>query len=153
MSEGTIITTTSEITLITLQNCPSDITYLADFFQKVAGLGVNVDMISLAPAHGAITSLSFTIADNDLVKILNFTSKLREETGIKTIVSSGNSKIAVYDAKMKNTPGVAAKVFQAAAKVNTDLRIISTSDVEIAILVTAADYNDTLESIEAAMQE
>ena len=52
---------------------------------------------------------------------------------------------------MKNTPGVAAKVLQAAAEVNTDIRLISTSDVEISMLVTAADFEQTLESIEKQM--
>lgn len=51
---------------------------------------------------------------------------------------------------MKDTPGVAAKVFTAAAAVETDIRIITTSDVDISILVTEADFHATLKAIEAA---
>ena len=57
-------------------------------------------------------------------------------------------KRQVYDEHMKNTPGIAAKILTAAADVNTDIRLISTSDVEISMLVTAADFEQTLESIE-----
>lgn len=142
------ITTTNDITLITLQNCPSDLSFTADVFRKIAGFGVDVDMISLAPTHGAYTSISFTIADNDLGKILAFTSDLHDNSNIKTIVSSGNCKISVYDQGMKNSPGVAAGVFAAAAKVETDIRIITTSEVDISLLVTAADFNETLHAIE-----
>ena len=117
-----VITTVNDITLITLQNCPSELSFISNLFQKIADFDVNVDMISLAPTQGAFTSVSFTISDNDLDKILAFTSNLRDTSNIKTIVSSGNCKISVYDQNMKNTPGVAARVFAAAANIETDIR-------------------------------
>ena len=40
--------------------------------------------------------------------------------------------------------------FTAAAEVDTDIRIITTSDVDISILVTEADFHDTLRAIENA---
>ncbi|WP_444657765.1 ACT domain-containing protein [Caproiciproducens sp. R2] len=153
MSTEPMITTSNEITLITLQNCPSELTFTADVFQKISGFGVNVDMISLAPTHGAFTSISFTISDNDLDKILTFTSDLHDNSNIKTIVSSGNCKISVYDQGMKDTPGVAAKVFAAAAKSETDIRIITTSEVDISLLVTAADFDQTLNEIEKCLKK
>lgn len=147
MNSGPLVTTSGDITLVTLQNCPSELKFTADVFQKIGELGIDVDMISLAPAHGAYTSVSFTISDSDLDKILAFTSELHESASIKTIVSSGNSKISVYDQNMRNCPGVAAKVFEAASSVETDIRLITTSEVDISLLVTAADANDTLAAI------
>ena len=147
MNTGPLVTTNGDITLVTLQNCPSELKFTADVFQKIGELGIDVDMISLAPAHGAYTSVSFTISDSDLDKILAFTSELHESANIKTIVSSGNSKISVYDQNMRNCPGVAAKVFEAASSVETDIRLITTSEVDISLLVTAADANDTLAAI------
>lgn len=146
------VTSTNEITLLTLQSCPSDMTFISGIFQKIAEIGINIDMISLAPAHGALTSLSFTISDMDLGRILEFTSDLHDRNNIKTIVSSGNCKISVYDPAMKNTPGMAAKVFAAAASVQTDIRIITTSEVEISLLVTEADFNEALQSVEEAVK-
>lgn len=150
--EHAVITTLNDITLVTLQNCPAGLTSIAKIFQKISELGVNVDMISLAPTHGAYTTISFTINDEDLGKILKFTSALYDNHSIKTIVSGGNCKIAVYDERMKNTPGVAAKILQAAAEVETDVRLISTSDVEISLLVTSADFEQTLESIQKKVE-
>ncbi len=148
MSMAPTITTSNDITLITLQNCPSDLTFTANVFKKISSLGVNVDMISLAPTHGAFTSISFTISDNDLGKILVFTSDLHDNSNIKTIVSSGNCKISVYDQSMRDTPGMAAKVFAAAAKIEADIRIITTSEVDISLLITAVDFDQTLHEIE-----
>ena len=146
------ISTLSDITLITLEGCPADISYLASSLDTIANLDVNIDMISMAPAHGGLTAFSLTISDDDLGKVLTFTKKLRETTSVRPIVSSGNYKISVYDPCMRNTPGIAAAVFAAVARVNTDIRLISTSDVEISILVTAADYDSALSELEAALK-
>ena len=73
------------------------------------------------------------------------------ETGIKVIVSSVNHKISVYDPQMKNTPGMAARVFSAIAASDADIRLITTSEVEISLLVTEADYDTVLEAIEEAV--
>lgn len=148
MTLSPTITTSSDITLVTLQNCPSELKFTADVFERIGALGVDVDMISLAPAHGAYTSASFTIADNDLDKIFGFTSELHDTAKIKVIVSSGNSKISVYDPNMRNAPGFAAQVFAAAAGANADIRIITTSEVDISLLVTAADFQETLNALQ-----
>lgn len=147
------VSSTSDITLVTLQNCPSRMDTIAKVFARIAELGINVDMISLSPNLGATTAVSFTISDEDLGTILKFASKLRETAKIKTIVSSGNSKINVYNEEMVNTPGMAARVFQAAAAVSPDLRIITTSDVDISILVTEAEFEPTLQAIREAMEK
>ena len=148
MSTHPTINITNDITLITLQNCPSESSFMAKIFNKITEYNINVDMISLAPNQGGYTSISFTISDDDLGKILNFTSNLHESYKIKTIVSSGNCKISVYDLSMKDSPGVAAKVFSAIAKVDTDIRIMTTSEMDISLLVTASDFHQTLNEIE-----
>ncbi len=141
------VTAENDITLITLQNCPSELDFVGKVFQKISQLGVDVDMISLAPTQGTSTSISFTIFDNDLDKILGFTSELHEKTNVKAVVSSGNCKISVYDPNMKTAPGVAAQVFLAASAASSDVRIITTSEVDISLLVTAADFTETMQAV------
>ena len=148
----TTVTSSTGITLVTLQNCPPDVAFCGRVFTRISELGVVVDMISLAPNHGSNMDVSFTINDDDLREILGFLAELREKA-IKPIISGGNSKINVYDEKMKDTPGMAAKVFTAASRAGTDLRIVTTSDVDISILVTEADFLKTFTAIDAACKE
>ena len=86
-----------------------------------------------------------------MVDVLAFTTQLKRETQVNVIVSSVNHKISVYDPAMKNMPGIAAKVFGAIAGTKADLRLITTSEVEISLLVTEADFDTVLEAIQAAM--
>lgn len=148
---STRISTVSNITLVTLQGSPSTTSFMAEVFERIAKLGINIDMISMPPNHGANAGLSFTIDDKDLIDILAFTKTLKAETGIKVIVSSVNHKISVYDQAMKNTPGMAARIFSAIASSDADIRLITTSEVEVSLLVTEADYNTVLDAIEKAV--
>ena len=152
MLGNTLITVTEDITLITLQNAPADIHFLSDIFEQIGGMGVNIDMISLSPAQRAVTGLSFTVSDDDLVKVLEYTSTLRNASSVmRPAVSSGNCKISILDRRMDAIPGFAAKVFRAAASVNTDIRIITTSEIEISLLITKADADATIAAIEKAL--
>lgn len=143
-----IITVTEDITLITLQNCPADIRFIDSVFEQIAKNGINVDMISITPPQGSCTNLSFTVNDELLGEILEYTASLREQAReVKAIVSSGNCKISIRDEEMENEPGVAAAVFAAVAAVNADIRIITTSEIQISLLITKADANIAAKAI------
>lgn len=148
----TEIKTVSDITLVTLQGSPSSTRFMGDVFQRIAAQGINIDMISMPPNHGANAGISFTISDEDLIGILALVNVLKAETGIRVSVSSVHHKISVYDPQMKNTPGMAAKVFCAIAATDADIRLITTSEVEISLLVTEADYDAVLAALEDAIQ-
>ena len=151
MSDSMVISTVDDITLVTLAGFPAKVETLAKLFDAISKYHINIDMISMAPTHGATTGLSFTIADEDLIGILGFTSKLKRETDIDVIVSSVNHKISVYDPIMKNTPGIAAQVFNAISATDADIRLITTSEVEISLLVTEADFDTVLAAIQTAL--
>ena len=153
MSQRATITTTDGITLITMPNVPADIDFVAKIFENIASLGINVDMISLTPPQGSNIDLSFTISDDDLGKLLAYNAERRSkgESSIQPVVSSGNCQISVCDEAMETTPGMAAKVFRAAAKASADIRIITTSEVQITLLVTQADFDAVYEEIKSTL--
>lgn len=153
MSQRATVTTTDGITLITMPNVPADIDFVARIFENIASLEINVDMISLTPPQGSNIDLSFTISDDDLGKLLAYNAERRSkgESSIQPVVSSGNCQISVCDEAMETTPGMAAKVFRAAAKASADIRIITTSEVQITLLVTQADFDAVYEEIKSTL--
>lgn len=146
---STVISTVNGVTLVTLQSSPANVSFVSEVLTNIADRGINIDMISMAPTHSSVTSLSFTIWDSDLVNMIGFTSELKKQTDIKAIISSVNHKISVYDPNMKNTPGVAARVFKAISGSDADIRLITTSEVEISLLVSEADYDTVLDSLQS----
>ena len=65
----------------------------------------------------------------------------------KISVSSGNCKLTVSGEAMRGTPGVSARVFKAASSVGADVRMITTSEIEIALLVVKSDVDTVIDAI------
>lgn len=147
MNEITKITVTEDVTLITLINSPSDMKFITHLFGLIASKGINVDMISQTAPFREKVSLSFTVADDDMGPLLTLFAVLRPEyPDIKYDVTSGNSKISLYGEAMRFVPGVAANVFDTIAQMGIDIRIITTSEIDISLLVSQSDVPTALDS-------
>ena len=119
------ISVSEDITLFSLSDFPADISFVAGIFDKIAETGIDVDMISQFLPNGSHSGLSFTVSDDDF----------------------GNCKISISGADMKGRPGVAARVFKAAADAGSDIRMINTSETDISLLVVKADVDATVAAI------
>ena len=138
MSQEGLIFTTENVTLITLNN--SELCFVSSVLELLSGAGVNIDMFAQTPPQGKRSTFSFTVADDSLGKALEAIADIREaHPDIKPIVSSGNCKLLVSCDRMRNTPGFAARLLKAAADARVDARPITTSEIDISILVTSAD--------------
>ncbi len=138
-----------DITLISISNFSSDIAHISKVFNMISEAGINVDMISQLPPSGANSAFSFTVSDDDFICVLAICSELRKQNpDIKISVSSGNSKVSVFGAPMREAAGVAAKVFTAAANAQADVRMITTSETDISLLVVKTDAENVVNAIE-----
>ncbi len=134
------ITLIENVTLISINNSPADFKVVAQIFKMLSDAGIDVDMISQNPPQGKTENLSFTVNDDDLGKVFETASKLRAlHPELKLAISSGNTKISIFGEGMKNCPGVAAKVFSAIASTDVEVRMITTSEVDISVLVFSHD--------------
>jgi aspartokinase len=145
------ISLTEHVALITLRNSPSDMKFISRVFLKIADKGINVDMISQTAPHGDLTDISFTVSDDSLGDVLAVLAGLRAEyPSIKTDVSGNNCKISLSGEKMMYLPGVAAKVFEVTANMGLDVRIITTSEIDISLLIPYAEYQSFSHAFEDA---
>lgn len=148
MNNVTNISVREDVALITLRNSPAAMTYISKVFKMISDSGVNVDMISQTAPVGGSTNLSFSINGDDVGKVLELFAKLRsEKPELKTDISAGNCKISVFGEAMRNIPGVAAKTFDIIADLGIDVRLITTSEVDISILVPKADFETAHEAL------
>lgn len=147
MSSKPSITVDEDVTLVEFKNIRYNLDFLASMFDEIGQRGINVDMISLSPSQGALTGVSFTIGDDDLSGILEYIAEIKKNTEIKSTACSGNCKISIFDESMEDSPGFAAKIFRSIASTNIDLRLVTTSEVEISVLVDTASEKEVIESI------
>lgn len=145
---------TEDVTLFSLCDAPADVAHMAEVFALIAKSGIDVDMISQLPISGSCSGFSFTVSDDDFISVLSIASELRSRNPkTKISVSSGNCKLTVSGEAMRGTPGVSARVFKAAASVGADVRMITTSEIEIALLVVKSDVDTVIDAINKEFAE
>lgn len=139
------ITYASDVTLITLSSLPCDSRAVASVLTALSDSGVNVDMISQTAPQGGSIRLSFTISDTSLADALAVLARVRQENpDISPEILPGNAKLAFYDPNMVHTPGVAAQVFSLLSEADIQIMLVTTSEVDISILVNGHYLPDAL---------
>ena len=133
------------VCLVTLRNVPCDSAVIGEIFTSISENGVNVDMISQTAPRGSTIDLAFTIAQdamNQLMPVVNgFKARLPE---LNLEMSMGMTKLNFYDENMVNTPGVAAHVFSTLAQGGIRVIMITTSTVDISLLVQEHEEDTAL---------
>lgn len=136
------------IALITLDNLPDDISLISQIFSSIAGEGINIDMVSKAPPYKGSVNISFSISSEDLVKAIKTLNKYKESVRDLVIeVDAYNTKISVFGKEMKNIPGVAARLFTVLAKEGIQIKLVTTSEVDISYLIDEKDVDRAIDSI------
>jgi aspartate kinase len=103
----------------------------------VAAANVEVDMIiqNVAP-DGGTTDFTFTINRNDYKKTLDILNNTAAELGAREV--SGDDtivKISLVGVGMRSHAGIAATMFETLAKEGVNIRMISTSEIKISVVV------------------
>lgn len=154
MAETYTITTVEDVALVSFTKASYSMEQIAVVFEEVAAKQINVDMISQTPPSGGTVNISFSVFGEDLGKVLELSKKFKEQyPAIKPLISIGNSKISIYSEAMKDASGVASRAITALAVAGVDLRMITTSEMDISLLVTSAEYDRALAAIRAAFAE
>ena len=119
--------------------------------QPVSQAGIEVDMIDLnAPREGKV-DLSFTVHRDDFATALKLTAKAAERfTGATVTGNDRVAKLAVVGVGMRSHAGVATKLFEALAREAINVRMVSTSEIKISVLVDEAALEKGVRTLHAA---
>lgn len=134
-----------DVALVSFGGLPAGIALTAEIFSAFSDAGIVIDMISQTAPVGDRTSVSFTCSGSDMVKVLEISKRLSESyPALKPMVSSGNCKIQLYGEEMREAHGVFASVLNAISGTEVELRQITTSEVDISLLVSGAHLDTAL---------
>lgn len=151
MSAVTEIYSTEGITIITFEEAPAHIGFVSELFLKVADAKINIDMISQTAPKGESNTISFTVQDNDLPALLEIINGMKDDKKALTpYVSTGNVKLSLYGSEMPKLCGVAADVFARLAANEIDTLLMTTSDVDISIVVSNANSDSAYSLLKSA---
>ncbi|MGE5474098.1 MAG: aspartate kinase [Ignavibacteriales bacterium] len=117
-------------------------------FSLLSKENINVDLIIQSIGKEDIKNISFTISKSNLsraLEVLNENIAVLEAKEIK--YSEQYAKVSIVGAGMVNNPGIAAKMFEALYDCDTNIHMISTSEIKVSVLVDAKDAEKAVNSI------
>ncbi len=129
----------AKVTLVGVKDKPG---VAASIFEPLYKNSINVDMVvQNISSDGKETDLTFTIKSDDLSKTEKLIKKNKKINFKKIIVDDKVSKVSIIGVGMITTPGVTYRMFNALAKKNINIIVISTSEIKISVLVSRKDLN------------
>ena len=133
---------------VAIINLPDEPGVAFKVFSLLAKHKVNIDIILQSVGQKGRKSITFTIPEDkaeEVGKILNANKEGLdfEDVSINTTVA----KVSIVGAGMASNPGVAAMMFEALASAGINIRMISTSEIKISVLINEADSEKAVRAI------
>ncbi|MBM3612318.1 MAG: ACT domain-containing protein, partial [Alphaproteobacteria bacterium] len=133
----------AKITLFTIEDRPG---IAAAIFGPLAEAGVNVDMIvqnisekDYDEAHpGAVTDMTFSCPIDQVPRARRAMEEARARGAINyddLIIDDEVAKVSVVGIGMRSHTGVAARMFTTLAREGINIKVISTSEIKISVLI------------------
>jgi len=121
---------------ITIVKVPDQPGIASKIFIPISDANIVVDMIIQNTRAEAMTDISFTVPKNDFRKAMELVKKVAMQIKADRVIGDENiAKVSIVGAGMQNNPGVASRMFEALARENINIAMISTSEIKISCVI------------------
>jgi aspartate kinase len=113
---------------------------LAKIFTTLAKHHVNVDIIVQSIMEGTQPSVSFSIKKDDFAETIQVLESKKAELGFQSSnFEVGLAKVSIVGSGMVSNPGVAAQMFDRLRKEEIPVKMVSTSEIKVSVVVPESD--------------
>ena len=142
------ITSEQNIMLTTFPSAQYSARSLAEHLDVFARAGIVVDMICQSAPRGEAVDFSFTTSYANFAAVMK---ALPEAAKVHPpLISGGYSKINLFGEEMVTSCGVASRALSALAGENIEIALITTSDLDISLLIRQQDEDAALAALTKA---
>jgi aspartate kinase len=138
----------AKLTVVAVPNHPG---MARDIFVPLARANVSVDTIVQNVGGDGVTDVTFTVARTDVVKALSIVEPVARAIGAAKVTADETlGKVSIVGTGMQNTPGYAAKMFNALAENDINIELITTSEIRITCIVSESRLKDAVRALHRA---
>ena len=102
----------------------------------IADSNIDVDMIIQNVGHDGTTDFSFTVNRGDYAKAMAILEQVKGKIGARDLTGDNKiCKVSAVGVGMRSHPGIASKMFRALADDGINIKMISTSEIKISVVV------------------
>ena len=150
--EGTLITTEKDIDMeaaiisgvatskneakITVLGVPDQPGIAFNILEQISDANIEVDMIVQNISQDGTTDFTFTVNETDFDKALEITEKSAKEMGARKVLGDKDIvKVSLVGLGMRSHAGVASLMFKALANEKINIKMISTSEIKVSVVI------------------
>jgi aspartate kinase len=123
---------------LTLVRVPDKPGIASKIFTPISEAKIVVDMIIQNTSADGYTDLTFTVPKSDFKRALKTVKQTAEAIKAQEVLADENiAKVSLVGAGMRSHWGIASKMFNALAKENINILMISTSEIKISCVIDA----------------
>ena len=113
---------------------------LAEIFTVLAENGINVDIIVQAVIDGVKPTISFSIEKDQFAECLRVLETSKLSLGFSFAdFEVGLAKVSIVGSGMASNPGVAARMFTRLNREGIEVKMVSTSEIKVSVVVPQED--------------
>src|SRR5574340_697811 len=102
----------------------------------VADANIDVDMIVQNVGHANTTDFTFTVHRNDFARAMDIVKATAATIGAREVIGDDKiAKVSIVGVGMGSHVGIARKMFETLSRENINLKMISTSEIKISVVV------------------
>ncbi len=117
-------------------------------FSKLAARKINVDVILQSVGRDGTKDIAFTVAQNKGQEAKEICEKFADNVGATGVDYNDNiAKVSIVGAGMESHAGVAAKMFEALFDRQINIRMISTSEIKVSVIIDKDDADKAVSAI------
>lgn len=121
---------------------------LASIFTTLAANHINVDIIVQSIVDGVKPAVSFSIKKESLAEAISVLETHKKELGFTFAdFEVGLSKVSIVGSGMVSNPGVAAQMFDRLRKENIPVKMVSTSEIKVSVVVPQQNMIDAANAL------
>ena len=144
------ISSEQDILLTTFPGAQYSAQSLAEHLNVFAKAGIVVDMICQSAPRGDSVDFSFTTSYDNFAAVMKAIPAAAKAN--PPLIYGGYSKINLFGEEMVTSCGVAARALAALAEAGVEIALITTSDLDISLLVRQQDEDAALNALTAAFE-
>ena len=117
-------------------------------FSKVSAANINVDIILQSIGRDGTKDITFTVAQDKADEVEAILKDYLLPQGVKEVSTDKSvAKVSIVGAGMESHAGVATKMFEALYDAQINIRMISTSEIKVSVLIDEADADKAVKAI------
>ncbi|TWI57034.1 aspartate kinase [Halalkalibacter nanhaiisediminis] len=143
----------NDVTKITVAGLPNKIDALSTLFSTLSKNQINVDIIIQNQSDDKHVDISFSITQSSLKETIAILEEAKSELEFSSIhYEEDLAKVSIIGSGMVSNPGVAANMFNVLAENDIFIKMVSTSEIKVSVVVKEEDMVLAVEMLHQAFQ-